>query len=128
MLYGHFIISSPYLNAVLNNYIWSTLNFQSISKCRFDFICNHLELERITSLTLSDDLKTPGQLQLFFNRFNLQDFINLRSLTLLSITNEDIYPILLDLPKLKYLKSLFTTMSNITTIITWSNIKSIKIS
>jgi hypothetical protein len=99
---------SPYLNAVLNSYSWHTFNFQSISKCRLDFICNHLELRRIISLTLSDDFKTPGQVQLFFNRFNLRDFINLRFLTLLSVTNDDIYPILSDLAKLKYLTSLFT--------------------
>ncbi len=99
---------SPYLNSILNNYSWPMLNFQSISKFYFDFICNHLDKERLLSLTLSDDLKTPGQVQLFFNRFQLRDFINLHSLTLLSITNEDIDPILSDLSKLKYLRSLFT--------------------
>ncbi|CAF3000444.1 unnamed protein product [Rotaria sp. Silwood2] len=99
---------SPYLNAVLDNYNWHTLNFKSILKMRFDFICNHLNIQRVISLTLSDDLKTPGQVELFFNRFNLRDFINLRSLTLLSITNEVIYSILSDLPKLKYLTSLIT--------------------
>jgi hypothetical protein len=99
---------SPYLNSILNNYNWYTLNFQSISKFRFDSICNYLNIERIISLTLSDDLKTPGQIQLFFNRFQLRNCINLHYLTLLSITNEDIYPILSDLPKLKYLISLST--------------------
>ncbi|CAF3641448.1 unnamed protein product [Adineta steineri] len=100
---------SPYLNAVLNHHHWHTLNFQSISKSRFDFICNHLELQRIISLTLSNDIKTPGQIQLFFSQFNLRDFINLHSLTLLSITYEEIYPILSDLSKLKHLTSLITT-------------------
>lgn len=99
---------SPYLNSVLNNYSWYKLNFQSISKYHFDFICNYLDNEKILSLTLSNDFKTPGQIQLFFNRFYLRDFINLHSLTLLSITNDDIHPILSDLPKLKYLVSLFT--------------------
>ena len=99
---------SPYLNAMLYDYSWNRLNFQSISKNRFDFICNHLDPERIVCLTLSDDLTTPGQIQLFFNRFNLQDFTNLRSLTFLSVTNEDINPILSDLPKLKQLTSLIT--------------------
>jgi len=99
---------SPYLNSVLNNYNYYTLNFQSISKSHFDFICNYLNIERIISLTLSNDLKTPGQVQLFFNHFQLRNFINLHYLTLLSVTNEDIYPILSDLPKLKYLISLLT--------------------
>jgi hypothetical protein len=103
-----FINHSLYLNSVINNYNWFRLNFRSISKSRFDFICNHLNLERILSLTLSDDSKTPGQVQLFFTRFSLRDFIHLQSLTLLSITNEDISPILSDLPKLEYLQSLFT--------------------
>jgi hypothetical protein len=99
---------SPYLNAVLNSYNWHTLNFKSIPKCRFDFICTHLDAQKILSLTLSDDLKSPGQIQLFFNRFNLRDFVYLRSLSLLSVTNEEIYPILSDLPKLEFLTSLYT--------------------
>jgi hypothetical protein len=100
---------SPYLNAILNNYYFNKLNFPSISKCHFDFICNHLDSNKINSLILSNDETTPGQVQLFFNRFYLQDFINLHSLTLLSISNDDIRPILSDLPKLKYLNSLITT-------------------
>lgn len=99
---------STYVNDVLTNYNWQRLNFQSISKQRFDFICNRLNLTKITSLTLSDDITTPGQVRLFFSRFDLQELVNLRSLTLLSITNDDIYPILWDLPKLKYLTSLIT--------------------
>ena len=68
-----------------------------------------MDIERINSLILSDNLNTPGQIKLFFNHFNLRYFINLQSLTLLSITNEDIQFILSDLPKLQYLTSLVTT-------------------
>ncbi|UJR32961.1 hypothetical protein I4U23_020424 [Adineta vaga] len=100
---------SSYLNAVLNQYCLHTLNFQSTSKSCFDFLCDHLELSRILSLTLSDDIHTPYQVQLFFNRFKLRDFINLQSLRLLSITNEDIYLIRSDLSELRYLTSLFTS-------------------
>lgn len=99
---------SPYINIVLDDYSWSTLNFQFISKYRFDFICHFLNVKKIFSLTLSNNFQTPGQIQLFFNRFQLRDFINLHTLSLLFVINEDIYPILFDLPKLKYLKSLFT--------------------
>lgn len=103
-----FLNLSPYVNILLDDYCWSKLNFQSITKCRFDFICNHLDIKKISSLTLSDDFQTPGQIQLFFNRFHLRDFHNLHTLSLISIINDDLYPILSDLPKLKYLKSLFT--------------------
>jgi hypothetical protein len=99
---------SPYLNSVLNNYHWFHFNFQSISKSRFDFICNHSNFERILSLTLSDNFQTPGQVRLFFTRFNLQNFLHLHSLTLLSITNNDLSFILSDLPKLTDLKRFIT--------------------
>ncbi|CAF1934510.1 unnamed protein product [Rotaria magnacalcarata] len=103
-----FFYVSPYLDAVVNNYNYQKINFQSISKTRFDFVCNHLNLPRIISLTLSNDSKTPGQVELFFNRFKLQDFISLRVLTIISVTSEDINPILSDLPKLPHLTSLIT--------------------
>ncbi|CAF0913349.1 unnamed protein product [Adineta ricciae] len=100
---------SPYINAVLNEYCSRTIDLRCISKSRFDFICNHLDLSRIISLTLSNDDHTPQQVQLFFTRFRLEDFLNLQSLTLLSITNEEIRLILSDLSKLRHLSSLLTT-------------------
>jgi hypothetical protein len=103
-----FLNLSPYLNSVLNNYHWLHFNFQSISKCHFDFICNHLDFERISSLTLSDNFQTPGQVQLFFTRCHLRNFIHLHSLILLSITNDDLSFILSDLPRLTNLKRLIT--------------------
>lgn len=100
---------SPYLNSVLNQFNWFYVNFQSVSKHRFDFICKHLVIEQLHSLTLSDDFQTPGQVQLFFTRFALRDLINLQSLTLQTITNDDLSLILSDLPKLDKLKRLITT-------------------
>ena len=99
---------TPYLNSVLNHYSWFDIDLQFISKCRFDFICNHLVIEQIHSLTLSDNIPTPGQVQLFFTRFHLRDFLNLHSLTLRAITNNELSLILSDLPKLNNLKRLIT--------------------
>jgi hypothetical protein len=103
-----FLNLSPYLNSVLNNYQYFQFNFQSIAKSRFDFICNHWNFEKIRSLILSDNFQTPGQVRLFFTRFPLRQFIHLHSLTLLSITNDDLSFILSDLPKLIDLKRFIT--------------------
>lgn len=104
-----FLDLSPYLNAILNQFICFYVDFQSVSKYRFDFICKHVIIEQLHSLILSDDFQTPGQVQLFFTRFHLRDLINLQSLTLRAITNDDLSLILPDLPKLNQLKRLITT-------------------
>ena len=104
------------MNATIQNYGCDKLNFKSISKVRFDFICNYLNSQRITYLTLSDDWKTPGQIQTFCSRFNLADFVNLHSLALLSVLDEDIQPILSDLSQLEHLESLTIIYRSSTTL------------
>ena len=104
-----FLHLSPYLNSILNQSSWFYVDFQCASKSRFDFICKYLAVEQLHSLTLSDDFQTPGQVQLFFTHFRLRDLLNLQSLTLRAITNDDLALILSDLPKLNKLKRLITT-------------------
>jgi hypothetical protein len=62
------------------------LDFQSISRSRFDFICRHVQPEQVISLTLSDN-KMPDQVNLFFNHFPQfqHEFIRLRKLTLIDV-------------------------------------------
>lgn len=100
---------SSYVNEVVEDFCWSQMDFRSVSKDRFDLVCEHLDVRRLASLTLSEDLDTPGQVELFFARFPLREIINLRSLTLLSVTNYDLSFILDDLTQLEYLHSLFAT-------------------
>jgi hypothetical protein len=61
------------------------LNFKSISKFNFQFICQLIPFENVISLILSNEDKTRGQIQLFLTLFNIQQFNRLQSLTLLQI-------------------------------------------
>ena len=100
---------SSYVNEVVEDFCWSQMNLRSVPKDCFDLVCDHLDVQRLTSLILSEDVDTPGQVALFFTRFPLREIINLRSLTLLSVTNHELSLILDDLPQLEYLHSLFAT-------------------
>ena len=100
---------SPYVNTVVEDVRLGKLDFHSVSKQCFDLVCDHVNVERLLSLTLSEDTDTPGQIELFFSRFSLREMNHLRSLTFLFITNRDLSLILDDLPQLKCLHSLVAT-------------------
>jgi hypothetical protein len=72
----------------------------------FNFVCRRIRPEQVISLILSDDNDTPGQTELFFSRFRLEEFIHLRSLTLIKIEFESFEAIFVNLNKLKQLKAL----------------------
>ncbi|CAF0998449.1 unnamed protein product [Rotaria sordida] len=87
------------------------IDFRSISKCDFDIICEqHLTemVDRITSLCLSDEDDTPGQIDQFFGHgFTFQQFINLKSLYLYDIRSETMMDkVMFDLPYLSNLTHL----------------------
>jgi len=69
-------------------------NFYSISKGKFDIICQqHLPFitDRVISLSLCDDSKTPEQTNLFFSYIpSLAQFTHLRFLTLPSLSSSEI--------------------------------------
>jgi hypothetical protein len=94
---------SDYINAILRTYPTWQLNFQSIRRDHFDLICRYIQPENVISLTLSDDIDTPGQSELFFRRFRIEQFSHLRSLTLINIEFESLKDIFSDLDKLKQL-------------------------
>ena len=69
----------------VNGYDQFDLNFQKISMNDFQFLCNYIKLNKITSLSLYDDEYTPGQMEYFLSLYRLRLFQRLRSLTLIEI-------------------------------------------
>ncbi|CAF0748325.1 unnamed protein product [Adineta steineri] len=69
-----------------NNYV---VDLSSISKIDFHYIFRMIPIENIISLTLSDGDMTPGQINLFMSLFDINQFIRLRSLTLIQIEKFD---------------------------------------
>jgi len=75
--------------SIADSYNSYKFNFESISKSNFYRICRIIPFEQVISLTLSDKDKTHGQIQLFLSLFNnLNQFIRLRSLTLIQIEDD----------------------------------------
>ena len=64
-------------------------NFKSIAKPHLYFICQLIPFENVVSLTLSNEDKTRGQIQLFLSLCHIEQFIRLKSLSLLQI--EDVH-------------------------------------
>ncbi|CAF4606555.1 unnamed protein product [Rotaria sp. Silwood1] len=104
LLYTFYHVSD-YVIASLQSYSSYQLDFKSISKSNFRCICRHVQPEQVISLTLSDSNDTPGQSELFFNRFRMEQFTRLRSLTLVEIEFNSLESIFLNLSKLHELRS-----------------------
>ncbi|CAF1197551.1 unnamed protein product [Adineta ricciae] len=102
------------LSNVYNQY---QLNFYSCTKYNFYRFARIINPVHIVSLVLSDDDRTPGQINLFLSLFHLNQFHALRSLTLLEIEDSNLNLILNDLSSLA-LRSL-TIQSR--TFFTWTN-------
>jgi hypothetical protein len=80
-----FINVTSYINAVLAAYSNYKVNFKSITKTNFDLTCQHIIPDQVISLTLSDDEETPGLIELFLSRFQINQFTRLQSLRLFDI-------------------------------------------
>jgi hypothetical protein len=96
---------TDYLDGTLISYNRYVINFRSVLKSHFDVTCRSIRPDRVISLTLSDDDETPDQSELFFSRFNIEQFIHLRSFDM-SLMNNDTCKKLFHLDKLNYLSSL----------------------
>ncbi|CAF3039806.1 unnamed protein product [Rotaria sp. Silwood2] len=83
-----------YFRVISNTYNRYQLDFRSISKNDFHYICQFIQPENILSLTLSDENKTPGEIRLFFSLFNIDQFTRLLSLTLFGIDEDNLNKIL----------------------------------
>lgn len=96
---------SDYVNDVLRSYSTWQLNFKSIRKDHFDRICGYIQPQNVISLTLSDDIDTPGLSELFFRRFRMKQFRRLQSLTLMKIEAHSMVLIFSNIHKLENLRS-----------------------
>jgi hypothetical protein len=100
-----FINVTSYINAVLASYSNYKVNFKSITKTKFDLICQHIIPDQVIALTLSDDEETPGLIELFLSRFQINQFTRLQSLRLFEI-GPDFWEIIISkLVELKDLRS-----------------------
>jgi hypothetical protein len=112
---------SNYVNDVLRTYSTWQLNFKSIRRDHFDLICRYIQPENVISLTLSDDIDTPGQSELFFRRFRIEQFSRLQSLALIKMEAHSLVLIFSDIHKLEKLRSLSFDISLIK--FEWQNLK-----
>ncbi|CAF1117819.1 unnamed protein product [Rotaria sordida] len=76
---------SDYVNEVLLSYLDYRLDFKSIQKSDFDLVCHRIRPDQVVSLTISDDIDTPGQSELFLSHFQIEQFTRLQSFTLIQI-------------------------------------------
>ena len=81
-IFNGFVSLNQYIDDMVYSYNRLKLDFRSISKSKFDFICQRLQGEQVQSLILSNDENSPGQIDLFFSFFSLYSFIHLQSIEL----------------------------------------------
>ncbi|CAF0940273.1 unnamed protein product [Adineta steineri] len=96
---------NDYVNSVLLAYTAYRVNFESIRRTNFDLICHRIRPEQIILLKLSDNRDTPGLSEVFFSRFQIEQFTQLRSITLNEIEFESMESIFSNLHKLNKLRS-----------------------
>jgi hypothetical protein len=80
-------------HSIIHTYNQYKFNFKSISKPYFHSVCHLIHPENIISLTLSNDQRTPDQIKSFLLFFQIEQFIRLRSLTLIEIDENDFHTI-----------------------------------
>jgi len=103
---------SFYIDNVLLIYSSYRLNFESIKKKEFDLVCQRIIPNQVISLTLCDNENTPGQVELFLSRFQINQFTRLHSLTLIDVAPDFWEPIVTKLVELKNLRSFFCHFSD----------------
>jgi hypothetical protein len=96
---------SSYLDAILVAYSSYQINFQSITKTNFDLVCQHITPNQVIGLILSNDQNTPGLVECFLSRFQINQFSRLQSLRLIDIGPDFWENIITKLIELKNLSS-----------------------
>jgi hypothetical protein len=96
---------NDHVNTTLASYSAYRLNLKSIRKSSFDLICHRIRPEQVILLILSDLNDTPGQSELFLSYVQIEQFIRLRSLTLIEVEYDTLRSILPNLYKLNQLRS-----------------------
>jgi hypothetical protein len=90
-----FVDVSPYLNTIFNSYSRIQLNFKSMKKSTFYFICENIHPDQIQSLVLSDGEHTPGQIKLFMSLQPLIQFINLQYISIYNASDVNLLGLML---------------------------------
>lgn len=104
-IYAFFYLNSR-LQCLLNDYV-NTFDFKSISKAKFHFVTQRHDLQRWRSLRLSDDVDTPGQIELFSQLFPLAKNINhIQSLAAVNMKTEHAQDFLVQIQSFNHLVSL----------------------
>jgi len=93
-LFQSFLYLNDHFTKIIHSYPLH-LNFQSISRLEFDYICSHLQPEQVISLALSDKI-IPCQLNTIKEYFPLfqEQFIHLQSVKLIGIFNKNLLNLL----------------------------------
>ncbi|CAF1647732.1 unnamed protein product [Adineta ricciae] len=94
------------IDSILKFYSAYRINFQSIRKSTFHLVCKQIRPEQVLSLVISDENDTIGQSELFLSYFQIEQFTNLRSLSLIHMKKESLHRFLQNLSNLKQLDSL----------------------
>ncbi|CAF3017084.1 unnamed protein product [Rotaria sp. Silwood2] len=71
--------------SITNTYNGFDLDFRYMSRSDLPFIARIIDPKNVISLTLSDEIQTPGQIRSFLNHFHIERFIRLRSLNLVKV-------------------------------------------
>jgi hypothetical protein len=104
---------SDYIDAILLSYSAYRIDFKAIRMDNFDLVCHRIRPNQIISLIISDDNDTPGLSELFFSRFSIEQFTQLRSLILIEIEIDSLKLIFPNLYKLNQLRSLSFNIATI---------------
>ncbi|CAF4474520.1 unnamed protein product [Rotaria sp. Silwood2] len=89
IFYGFARLSS-YIDNVLVGYDRYSISLSSMLKHQFDLMCLHTRPEQVISITLVENNDTPNQSEMFFSKFDILQFINLRSFSIIS-SNQSIF-------------------------------------
>ena len=81
--------------AIVDKYNRYELDLRSISKRDFDMFCSKVDVRKIRSLVLSDDLNTPHEIRLFLSRFSLDQYERMENLKLVKVQENQLFPILM---------------------------------
>ncbi|CAF3760538.1 unnamed protein product [Rotaria sp. Silwood1] len=82
--------TSKQLYYVANTYDRYELDFRYMFKSDLPVIARIINPKNIVSITLSDELQTNNQIELFFSQFRIDQFIRLRSLKLIKVQASDL--------------------------------------
>jgi hypothetical protein len=104
---------SDYVDAILLSYSAYRVDFKAIRRDNFDLVCRRIRPNQMISLIISDDNDTPGLSELFFSRWSIGQFTQLRSLTLIEIEIDSLKLIFPNLYKLNQLRSFSFNISTI---------------